>query len=368
MRVLFVSAPAIGHAFPMVPLAWAFRAAGHDVVFLTAGDGLAVANAGLTALDALPGQTTSDMHQRFVRDLPELFAPVDGPPLDAMNQRKPIVVSAWDPFVDPHVALAEQVHPDLVVYDPIFGVGALVGALLKVPAVAHAVSITRYPPELLRGVPAFRRHGIDVPEGIETIDIAPPSLGEGPPSRLPMRYVPYNGAGVLPGWLLTRPRRPRIAVTFGTLDRTRQFGYAERILTAATTVDAEFVLALGDAHVDLPDELPSNVRIAGWIPMNALLPTCAAAIHHGGGTSLTCCALGVVQMVLPEGAPETMAEAELLRARGAAHVRPARDVDGAAIRELIEDDALRRVAADLRAEIAALPSPSELVPRLTALA
>ncbi len=36
MRVLFVSLPGVAHVFPAVPLAWALRVAGHDVIMATA--------------------------------------------------------------------------------------------------------------------------------------------------------------------------------------------------------------------------------------------------------------------------------------------------------------------------------------------
>lgn len=256
MRVLFMPAPAIGHAFPMVPLAWAFRSAGHDTVFVTAGDGLTVGQAGLAALNALPGRTTMDMLSGFVRDVPGLFAPVRGEgPVEAMNKRKPLAMAAWDPYVDAHVALAEQTDPELVIYDPIFGVGPLVAAKLGVPAIAHAVSLARYSPEMLRELPAavaFHRHGVRVPDGIRTLDVAPPSLAEGPASVLAMRFVPYNGGAVLPDWLLTPPERPRVAVTFGSLDRAGGMDSVARIADAAAKADAEFVFTLGDASAEVP--------------------------------------------------------------------------------------------------------------------
>lgn len=374
MRVVFVPAPAIGHVFPMVPLAWALRAAGHDVVCVTGGDGLEVSQAGIPALDALPGRTTRDLYEEFVRDLPELFEPVVGDPVVALNARKSRIVSAWDPYVDAHVELAERVTPDLVVYDPIFGVGPLVAAKLGIPAVALGFTLCRYEPELLRDLPAgvaFRRHGLDVPDGIQTIDLAPPSVVEPPPSPLSMRYVPYNGATTLPDWLLDPPERPRVAVSFGSLEQAHGSGSLARLAAAATDVDAEFVVATGDPTMVPLGELPANVRIVGWVPLNALLPTCAAAIHHGGsGSSLTCCALGVPQLALLErrADPSPAAEAELLRARGAAIVLDVDELDAAAVRKLLKDDDLRRVARELEAEIAALPSPAELVPQLAEIA
>jgi UDP:flavonoid glycosyltransferase YjiC (YdhE family) len=374
MRVLFLPAPALGHAFPMVPLAWALRAAGHDAVFVTGGDGLAVAQAGMPVLDALPGRTTNELYAQFVHDVPELFQPLpdDVDPVAGLNERKPSIVACWDPYVDAHVALAEQVRPDLVIYDPIFGVGPLVAATLSIPAVAYGFTICRYPPEMLRELPAgvaLRRHGLSLPDGIPTIDLAPPSLVEGPPSSLRMRYIPYNGGAVLPDWLLAPPERPRLAVTFGSLEQAHGSGSLERLATAAADIDAEFVVASGEADPRRPDALPPNVRIIGWTPLNALLPSCVAAIHHGGsGSALTCCALGIAQLALPENFADASAEAQLLQERGAAIVLQGEQLDAAAVHALLEDDKVHRVAAELKAEIAAQPSPLELVLRLVALA
>jgi UDP:flavonoid glycosyltransferase YjiC (YdhE family) len=373
MRVLFLPAPAVGHVFPMVPLAWAFRAAGHEVICVTGGDGLAASQAGIPVLDALPGRTTRDLYEQFVRDLPDLFEPVQGDPVAVLNERKPRIVAAWDPIVDTHVALAERVRPDLVVYDPIFGVGPLAAARLGIPAVALGFTLCRYDPEMLRDLPAgvvFRRHGLEVPDGIPTIDLGPPSLVEGPPSALRMRYVPYNGGAVLPDWLLDPPRRPRVAVSFGSLEQAYGSGGLDRLAAAAGGVDAEFVIVSAEPGRLPPDELPPNVRIVGWIPLNALLPTCAAAMHHGGsGSALTGCALGIPQMAVADGVadPSPLAEAELLRRRGAAILLRPEELDADALRSLLGDERLRRAAAELRAEIAALPSPAELVPRLVAL-
>lgn len=379
MRVLFPTAPAIGHTFPMVPLAWAFRAAGHEAVFVTGGDGLTVARAGLPVVDALPGRSTTEMLSGFARDVPALFAPLSGTTLPEMHaemdQRKPHIIGAWDLLVDAYVAAAERVRPDLVVHDPILGVGPLIAAKAGVPAVGHGIGLSRFGPELLHEPPAaraFQRHGVRPPDGVRTLDIAPPSLAEGPPSPLAMRYVPYNGATVLPDWLAEPPSRPRIAVTIGSMvPRVGGLGPVERLLAAAPGVDAEFVVALGDTDPEQagrlpePDEVPPNVRTAAWVPLDALLPTCTAAIHHGGaGTLMTCCTLGVPQLVLPLS-PDRHLEAEMLRARGACHITSPDGLDADAVKRLLADDQARTAAAELRAEIAALPTPSAVVAGLT---
>jgi UDP:flavonoid glycosyltransferase YjiC (YdhE family) len=368
MRVVVLPAPALAHAFAMVPLAWAFRAAGHDVAFVAGGDALAVANAGLPVLDALPGRTTPDMLLEFMRDLPELYEPLGEQPLRALSERKALHLAAWDRYVDPHVRLAEQLRPDLVVYDAIFGVGAIVSAKLRIPAIAQSIMLTRYSPDLLRDLPgatSLRRYGLTLPEGIPTVDIAPPSLVEGPPGEFAMRFVPYNGGSVLPDWLLAPPERPRIAVTFGSLDATRQLvRHVDRVTAVAAEVDAEFVVILGEQGASPPVDVPANVRITRWVPMNTLLGTCTGAVHHGGATSLTCCAAGIPQLVL--AGPETAGEAELLRTRGVARVlsNVESQLDTPAIRTLLDDEELHRAAVEVRAEIDDLPTPSELVPRL----
>ena len=74
MRVLVVSAPGVGHVFPMVPLTWALRAAGHDVLVATSSDGLAVAEAGLPVVDALPGVNIREQFTKLREENPEQFA------------------------------------------------------------------------------------------------------------------------------------------------------------------------------------------------------------------------------------------------------------------------------------------------------
>ncbi|MDO3685487.1 hypothetical protein [Micromonospora sp. C28ISP2-4] len=54
MRVLIVSAPLIGHVFPLVPLAVALRDAEHGVLGATAAEGLDVARSGLPVRDVAP--------------------------------------------------------------------------------------------------------------------------------------------------------------------------------------------------------------------------------------------------------------------------------------------------------------------------
>jgi UDP:flavonoid glycosyltransferase YjiC (YdhE family) len=371
MRILFLPAPAIGHAYPMVPLAWACRAAGHEVAFATAGDGVAVARAGIPVLDALPGVTSQQMLSSFVTDAPELFLPFEGDAAEDMARRKPSIVAVWDRYVDVHLEAAERFSPELIISDSVFAVGLLAGAVQRVPVISFDVGIVRFAPDLLRELPAgvaFRRHGASVPDDVRTIGIAPDALAdEKPPPGVAMRFVPYNGGAAVPGWAWRPADRPRVVVSVGSLlPGAAAPELLDRIARAATDVDAEFVVTLGGPDATPPSGLPANVRVTGWLPLHTVLPTCAGVIHHGGdGTTLTCAALGVPQLIVPEG-PQRVLNAEIVRRQGAARVFP-EFPEAAQIKALLGDDGLRAAATGLRAEIAALPAPAEVAARLTEL-
>lgn len=60
MRLLFTTAPLRGHLFPLVPLAWAARAAGHEVlVATTEAFAPVVLGAGCRSRPGVPRPTSS---------------------------------------------------------------------------------------------------------------------------------------------------------------------------------------------------------------------------------------------------------------------------------------------------------------------
>src|SRR6185312_10304261 len=64
-------------------------------------------------------------------------------------------------------------------------------------------------------------------------------------------------------------------------------------------------------------ELPKTTRNAGWMPLNALMPTTTAIVHHGGAaTCLTPFYYGVPQLALPKGADQPQ-NAQVVAASGA---------------------------------------------------
>ncbi|MFG2463562.1 nucleotide disphospho-sugar-binding domain-containing protein [Streptomyces sp. NPDC048523] len=372
MRVLIAASPGIGHVFPAVPLAWALRLAGHEVLVATGGDGLAVREAGLAVADMCPGLTLVDIVKTTVARHPEMFAEFATARFTDFADSLPYYAQMMNDqpaMMDAYVRVAEEWRPDVVVYSALT-VGGLVGAAkLGIPAVEHGYGLFRtdgYGPRL-RDLTAecFDRHGVDLPTRMHSIDIAPPSLVGHLPSGWPMRYLPYNGGSHVPRWLLEPPRRPRIAVTLGTtapglggLDRVK------RIAELVGDLDAEFVMALGNSDITDLGPVPDNVRVEGWVPLNLLLRTAAGIIHHGGsGTTLAALDAGLPQILLPDGSDRDV-NADAVAARGAGVSARIDDVTKAAVDALLHDDALRDAAADVRKEMHAMPGPGQLVARL----
>ncbi|MFJ2306983.1 nucleotide disphospho-sugar-binding domain-containing protein [Streptomyces sp. NPDC087787] len=375
MRVLIAASPGIGHIFPAVPLAWALRLAGHEVLVATGGDGLAVREAGLPVADVCPGLTLVDIVKTTVVRHPAMFAEFSTARFTDFADSLPYYAQMMNDqpaMMDRYVQVAEKWQPDLIVYSALT-VGGLVGAAkLGIPAVEHGYGFFRtegYGRRLRElNAEVFDRHGVDLPERMQSIDIAPPSLVGEVSSGWPMRYLPYNGGSHVPDWLLEEPRRPRIAVTLGTtapglggLDRVN------RIIELAGDIDAEFVLALGNTDTSALGPVPGNVRIEGWVPLNLLLPSSVGIIHHGGsGTTLAALDAGVPQILLPDGSDRHV-NADAVAARGAGLSAHIDDVTKDSVDALLHDDALRVTAAEVRDEMHGMPDPRQLIARLEAI-
>lgn len=384
LRVLFIGTPGVGHVFPMVPLGWAFRAAGHEVLIATGDLGLAVSNAGLPVADIAPRFEQPGfwvpIMRKLARDNPELAEQIaamrGGRKIDDLRTAAAFLSKLSGFLAEGALELAHDWRPDLLVQSQGQGCGLVVAAKLGIPLLDHGVGLARTAGmhELHRRHMAdvFDRYGVvDLPEPRLTLDTAPPSLvaRTGGTEGWPLRHVPYNGSGVLPGWLAEPSTgRPRIAVTLGTVATLDDDGLAavRRVTAAAAGMDAEFVLALGAADTAALGPLPANVRLAGWLPLNTLLPSCAALIHHGGsGTTLSALDAGVPQLILPAGADRHI-NAAAVADRGAGVVAAPADVDAELIDRVLRDGAVRTAAAEVSAELRAMPSPAAVAARLAA--
>jgi UDP:flavonoid glycosyltransferase YjiC (YdhE family) len=369
MRVLFVSTPGLGHVFPMVPLAWALRAAGHEVMVATAGQGLTVARSGLPVVDVAPGFDPKTMMVRLQRDNPAVANQLhDLRDRQLTDLREAAVFAACTsmPLVDRTVSLAREWRPNLIVQSQIQGAGLVAAGVLDVPVIEHGFGLARTDGmaalHRVHMSEAFIRHGVGVAAEIGAIDVAPPSLLDRPLRGWSMRYLPYNGGAVMPDWLTTPPTKPRVAVTLGTVAPSRGLKSACRVIDAAEDVDAEFILVLGHVDTNELEPLPRNVRVVGWVPLTAVLPTCTAIVHHGGaGTTMTALAFGVPQLVF-SGPMDRHINAITIARRGVGIAIQPDQLIPELLRKLLTDPGLLRTAQAVSAEIASLRTPAELVP------
>lgn len=390
MKVLVITSPGFGHTFPVVSLAWALRAAGHEVVLGLAGANPAdlptMAAAGLPVVElatieqitrahraGMAGSGLDGLSDKELRAMAreEAAKAVDGAPTFLVDKPFGALSAA---VAARAVEFASWWRPDLVMHSPLQGAGPLVAAKLGVPAVEHSFALASSRETAVKLADelagTYRRLGVTgFPERYELVNIAPPSMAIGDPGWA-MRHVPYHGGAVLPRWLLATPDRPRITVTMGTIlprywARLRPLQW---ITEVAGEVDAEFVLALGDVDTSALGPLPANVRTVGWVPLTALLDTSHAVIHHAGsGSTMAALVAGLPQLVIPFNADQFInARAVAKRGVGIEVDVDVETVTTDAVRRLL-DDSLRAAVAEVRAEVAAMPAPADLVRRLAEL-
>lgn len=375
MRLLFVTSPLVGHVFPLVSTAWAAAAAGHRVVVATAGAAVAAARgAGLAVVDLTGGV---DPMTRFRSQAPT------PPPVTREGTAEAMVAHLFGTcsadMAPAAVELAADWRPDCVVHSALDGAGPMAARAHGIPLVRHTFAMGETAPAMIEGVwralePLRRERGVDHDpvEPVAVVDPGPRSLRESTPAGVATcRFVPFNGGGELPGWL-HRADRPRLCVTLGTVvPWTAGAGTFGKLLDAAADLDAEVVVANGHADLSALGTLPANVRLAGYIPLSALLPTCAAVVHHGGpGSAANALAVGVPQLALPHMADQFDISAALRR-RGVGLVRHPEEATAETLRRdmrlLLDDDGLRLRATEVAEENAALPSVAAMVDGLTAV-
>ncbi|WP_444961852.1 activator-dependent family glycosyltransferase [Nocardiopsis sp. M1B1] len=411
MRVLLAAAAEKPHFLGMVPLAWALRAAGHEVRVasqpalepVAAGAGLPFTAVGR---DHSFWRTMKvfDLHDTL-DDVP-LFGRVTDPyervPWEYLLEGYRRVVPWWwrmvnDPMVDDLVALCREWRPELVVWGSVSFSGAIAaeacgaahvrylwGADIFARTRARFLARMGEQPDSQREDPLAgwlgaraARHGVDFSEtlvhGQATVEQIPASLRVDTPAHLeylPVRYVPYNGRAVVPRWLRTPPDRPRVCVTLGTtlMGQDRGGDVFRDLLEGLADLDVEVVATLPASEQAKLGAVPGNARLVEYVPLHALAPTCAAMVDHGGwGTVLTGLDAGVPQVIVPSWFDDPML-ADMLAARDAAVSVPHRTMTAGdvstAVSRLLEDPALARGTARVRDEMRAMPSPSDLADAL----
>ncbi|WP_410608610.1 glycosyltransferase [Amycolatopsis sp. lyj-109] len=367
MRILFTCRPAYGHLFPLLPLANAAKAAGHEVVFGT-GEAFVpkVRELGFEAyrVGISIGDAEAEAKRRHGADAGffdigiTMFAELL--PRTTMADLRPLL---------------PEVRPDLVVYEQSdVGTGAL-ARQVGIPAVSLVIGRSMSPEVLAvaaeRLAPLWGSLPADAMLGDACVDVWPDSVRDPGTAAVPkvfrMRPTPYDADVPLP----PLPEDGFVYLTLGTV----VFGATQvlrRAIHALARLGVDVLVALGPGDPAALGPVPENVRVAGFVPQAEVLKHAGLVVHHGGtGTVLGTLAAGLPQLILPQGADQ-FANAETLSALGAAKalVGDAIRIDAieAAARELLAGPAARNIARGIAAEIAGMPAPARVLDDLVAWA
>jgi UDP:flavonoid glycosyltransferase YjiC (YdhE family) len=371
LRVLITASPLVGHFWPVVPLGWALRAAGHDVRVACLPN---IAPEVLAA--GLPPLVTGEH-----LDLGPILENLDA---DGASRRTALVrlhARIAVPLVDSALNAVRAVPPDVVVHGAMDLAGPVLAGMLGVPTVSvpyglpqrHAVAAG-----LRRGAVALgSRYGLPGLSGVPalTLDTCPPGLRpaapapDGPaPEPEKMRHVPYCGAGAVPDWVRQPPVGHRICVT-ATAEPPAPASVPQILDWAAAIAgdDVEVVVPVPDGA---SGPAPRGVRVVDWLPLPYLAPSCAAVVHCADPLALLAFLhSGVPQVLLPLGSPSRHADA--LHAAGAglalAPDSPPAAL-GEAVRAVLADPATGKAAQDLSEQMRLAPGPATVVERIEALA
>lgn len=365
MRTLFVSNPLRGHLNTLLPLALAAQRAGHQVVLASGSDMQPlIESRGLLAWPV--GPTHAELGGNRQASWLDYFA-------RAAAARAPDLL-----------ARASQWKPDTVIHEDTEFAGALVAVRSGARHLVHGLG-------LMPGMDVWaafssrideigRDFGVaDLADRLRSalyLHVCPPALqrqGERVwPRSLPLRHCAGMPAQDerLPEALDALPYRETIHLTLGTV-----FHEASEVLLTAITGLSELafnlVVTIGPG-VDRARfaAQSAHVFLAPYLPHALLLPRCRLVVSHGGaGAMLGALTYGLPQLFLPQGGDQFV-NARAGEQAGVALVLSAQRLSPAGVREaalrLLSETSFTLAAKALQAEIAAMPSAEQLLPRLMA--
>jgi UDP:flavonoid glycosyltransferase YjiC (YdhE family) len=380
MRALFTSMVGLGHLHPLLPVARALAAAGHEVRFAVPASLVpAVAHAGFRAVAAgLDGEAADHLPQLRALPAAERGACIQREVFAGLRPRR---------LVPELLALAADWQPDLIVREEREYGGCLAAEALGLPHAAVSISAAGdvVPPGRLAAPLAGLRAafglppdpGMAMPHRYLTLRPFPPrfqdpALPVAPATRY-LRPTPDDRTGPegLPPWVAARPARPVAYVGLGTVHNRPEIF---RAILAGLRDEALTLVATVGRDQDPADygPQPENVHIERYVPLSLLLPHCDMAVTNGGsGTLMAALAHGLPLVVVPVGADQPQNAARCAALGLGVVVAPAALTPEAARRAALAalaDPAYRQAAGHLRGEMAALPGPEHAVSLLERLA
>ncbi len=372
-RILFSTWPAHGHLLPLLPLARAALAAGHEVVIASGAEGAAeAARRGFDVWDV--GPSRDEAGAAFAATGPDLtdLAPELRPPTIIKGVFGAAALQRAEGLVPRAIAW----QPDLVVHPITELAGAVAAERCGVPRLVHGFG--PLPAEAWTWFGA--RFGElcdawDVPDLVDGIldspfvELCPPSLQRDAVAAFRNRVPMRPGSGdVAPGerlpWsaeqLAALPHAHTVHLTLGTLfhGATDVFDTA---LAGLQELPVNVLVTVGPgADPASLGSRPPHVLVTDFAPHELLLPHCTAIISQGGpATILAALDHGLPHLVLPQGADQFM-NAPLLVDSGAGLALLPPEVDAervaAATDRLLAEPGFAAAAGRMQAELAAMPT------------
>ena len=375
MRILLSTTPLDGHFRPLLPLARALQAAGHELAVATEASWHPHVVA--EGFDALPaGRPHAEALAHLGRFREEIQALPEG-------ERRPHLFTRI--FAEAHATaklpelldVARAWRPDAIVYESGDLAAPAVAAALGLRAANHSFGVMVPFAAVERAAdhmaPLWRSVGAE-PDGHAGafrglyVDLSPPSFAWEQPlgDSIRLGHMPAASQAV-PDWLDTL-EQPLVYVTLGTVfNRPEVFrplldgldGSVSALVTTGRNVDPE---SLGSWS--------TNVRVERFVPQAHVLPRCAAVVAHAGsGSVLGALAHGLPLVLVPQGADQFDNAARCAAAGAAIVIRPEEltaDAVRLALRRILDEPSFAEAARGVQAEIAAMPTVEEVAARLEA--
>ncbi|HEV2121673.1 MAG TPA: glycosyltransferase [Chloroflexota bacterium] len=317
MRVLFTTQPAVGHFHPLVPLAQALVAAGHEVAVACAPAFSPTVAAG--GLRPLPAGLDWLEEDNFEHHFPRLAGMPPGPGRVAWIMANVFAGVTAERMVADLLTLAATWPFDLVVRETQEFGGCLAAERLGLPhAVVQVVAPRPRAREILVEPLTRQRAALGLPSDpeLETLhrylqlSTRPPML-QGvavPPTHHSFRAPIFDQSmgDALPPWAAGPLTPPVVYATLGTVFTRHVAGLFTPMLDGVREVAGTLILTVG-SRVD-PASLgpqPAHVHVERYVPQSLLFSRCDLVVTHGGsGTLMAALSHGLPLVVIPIGADQ----------------------------------------------------------------
>lgn len=382
MRTLITSTPGIGHLNALLPLASALQAAGHEMLVVTGAESSELVER--SGLAFLPGGMSGDARRAaFAPRMPEALA------LPPRRRRGLFFAGFFAEIAAPAmrvdlVPVFDQFRPDVVISERGELAAGPMAAARGIPHVTVAFS-GALPPwsdelvldslEALWAAEGLTAPTMDQVNGDLYLHPFPPSFGQAPTSGSvrPMRSAAADDCAAPPPWLdELGTTRPLVYVTAGTEPAAAEMFPWAATISVLGTLDVDVIATVGP-RVDPAylGAVPPNIRVEQFVPQQFILGRAAVLVSHSGaGSVLGAASHGIPQLLFPVRADQ-WENADAASGAGVAitlELDHRSEVDIAAAAErLLADGPIKHAAAQVAAEIAAMPFPADHVATIETL-